>query len=55
MASPSSDHSNYAHLRQHEETWKNFNRLAMWIIIGALIVLAGMAFFLTGGHPPKAL
>lgn len=52
MASPSGDHSNFD-MRQSEETWKNFNRLAVWIIVGTIIILAGMAFFLTGGHPPK--
>jgi hypothetical protein len=55
MASPSGDHSNYPHLQQHEETWKTFNKLAVWTIIGTVVLLAGMAFFLTGGHPPKPL
>lgn len=54
MASPSGDHSNFD-MRQSEETWKTFNKLAVWVIVGTIILLAGMAFFLTGGHPPKAL
>lgn len=43
--------SNYD-MRQAEEMWKNFNRMAKWGIILAIIVLAGMAMFLTGNHPP---
>ena len=33
-------------MRQQEETWKAFNRLAKWIIIGLVIVLVAMAVFL---------
>ncbi len=40
-------------MRQAEEMWTNFNKLAKWGIILAIIVLAGMAIFLTGGHPPQ--
>ena len=42
-------------MRQQEETWKSFNRMAKWGIIITLVVLVGMAMFLTGGHPPKPL
>ncbi len=37
-------------MRQQEEMWTNFNRLAKWLIILSVIVLAGMATFLTGHH-----
>jgi hypothetical protein len=40
-------------MRQADETWANFNRLAKWTIILTIAVLAGMALFLTGSHPPK--
>ena len=39
--------------RQQEEMWANFNRLAKWIVILCVIVLAGMAMFLTGNPPPQ--
>ncbi|HEX9466172.1 MAG TPA: aa3-type cytochrome c oxidase subunit IV [Alphaproteobacteria bacterium] len=42
-------------MRQAEETWKNFNRLAKWMMIITLIVLVFMAAFLTGSHPPRPL
>jgi len=48
----SSGSSNFD-MRQAEETWANFNKLAKWLIILSIIVLAGMAIFLTGHHPPK--
>jgi hypothetical protein len=56
MASPNSnnDHSNYD-MRPHEETWALFNKLAVWTIIGCIIIVGGMALFLTGGHPPKPM
>jgi len=56
MASPShgNDHSKYD-MRQSEETWQNFNRLATWTIVGCLALVVFMAIFLTGGHPPKAM
>ena len=54
MASPSGDHSNFD-MRQPEEAWKNFNRLSLWVLIGCIIIVAGMAIFLTGGHPPKPM
>jgi hypothetical protein len=54
MASPSGDHSKFD-MRQSEETWKNFNRLAVWTLVGCLIIVVGMAIFLTGGHPPKPM
>ena len=40
-------------MRQAEEMWANFNRLSKWGIILVIIVLTGMAIFLTGGHPPQ--
>lgn len=55
MASPTpgnNQHSNFD-MRQSEETWKNFNRLAVWTIVGCLILVVFMAIFLTGGHPPR--
>ncbi len=55
MASPSpSDHSKFD-MHKPEETWKNFNRLAVWLIVSCVVLVIGMAIFLTGGHPPKAL
>jgi hypothetical protein len=42
-------------MRPLEETWHNFNRLAKWVIILTLILVVGMAVFLTGYHPPKPL
>lgn len=39
-------------MRPQEEMWANFNRLAKWMIILSIIVLAGMAMFLTGNHTP---
>ena len=59
MATPShgSSHTSPAasdfDMRQAEEMWKNFNRLAKWVIILSIIVVTGMAIFLTGGHPPQ--
>jgi Bacterial aa3 type cytochrome c oxidase subunit IV len=44
--------SNYD-IRQSEEAWKNFNTISKWVIIGCVILLAGMALFLTGSHPAK--
>lgn len=38
-------------MSQSTETWANFLSLAKWVIIGNIILLLGMAFFLTGGHP----
>ena len=53
MATHSPGGSSNFDMRQAEETWKNFNRLAKWVIILSVITLVGMALFLTGGHPPK--
>ena len=33
------------------KTWASFLSIAKWIIIGNIVLLLGMAFFLTGGHP----
>ena len=57
MATHSSGAGNQSNfdMRQSQEMWKNFNRIAKWTIIVCIIVLAGMALFLTGGHPPKPL
>ena len=38
-------------MTQSTETWANFLSLAKWVIIGSIVVVVGMAFFLTGGHP----
>lgn len=35
-------------MRQNVETWRNFNKLALWVLILSVIVLIGMATFLTG-------
>ena len=40
-------------MRQQKETWANFNRLAKWVVALCIIVLAGMAMFLTGNPPPQ--
>lgn len=37
-------------MTQSEETWANFLSLAKWTVIVSLIVLVGMALFLTGGQ-----
>jgi hypothetical protein len=39
-------------MRQSEEMWKSFNRMFKWGIILSIIVLTGMATFLTGHHAP---
>ena len=39
-------------MHQNVETWDNFLRLAKWIVILVVILLAWMAMFLTGGNPP---
>jgi hypothetical protein len=38
-------------MSQSTETWGNFINLAKWVIIGNIVLLIGMALFLTGGHP----
>jgi Bacterial aa3 type cytochrome c oxidase subunit IV len=38
-------------MTQSTETWNNFLSLAKWTVIGSLIVVVGMAIFLTGGQP----
>jgi hypothetical protein len=38
-------------MSQSTETWGNFISLAKWTIIGSIVVLIGMALFLTGGQP----
>jgi hypothetical protein len=35
-------------MRQSEETWGNFLSLSKWVIIGCIIIVAGMDIFLTG-------
>ena len=51
MSTPPSshDHSTYD-MRPHDEAWAGFNRLAKWIIIMCIILVLGMAIFLTGDH-----
>lgn len=51
-SSPASTSADFD-MRQAEEMWKNFNRLAKWGIIVCLIVLSCMAIFLTGNPPPQ--
>jgi hypothetical protein len=53
MSSPTPGGPSNFDMRQADETWVNFNRLAKWTIILTIILLAGMALFLTGSHPPK--
>jgi hypothetical protein len=38
-------------MTQSTETWANFLTIAKWVIIGNVVLLVGMALFLTGGHP----
>ena len=38
-------------MSQSVETWGNFLSLAKWIVIGNVILLIVMAYFLTGGQP----
>lgn len=51
MASQGSDAREKFDMTQSLETWANFLALSKWVVIGSLIVLIGMALFLTGGHP----
>jgi hypothetical protein len=37
-------------LAEHVATWATFQRLAKWTIALCVILLIGMAAFLTGGH-----
>lgn len=60
MSSPSHGSSHNApatannwDMRQQDEMWGNFNRLAKWVIILSVIVLVGMAIFLTGNATPQ--
>ena len=53
MSSPTPGGSSNYDMKQAEETWVNFNRLAKWTIILTIVILAGMALFLTGTHPAK--
>ena len=39
-------------MTQSTETWSSFLNLAKWVIIGNIVLLLGMAFFLTGGGHP---
>jgi hypothetical protein len=57
MASPSHGNNQQSNfdMRQPEETWKNFNRLAVWTLASCLVLVVFMAIFLTGGHPPKPM
>ena len=57
MATPSHGSSNSAatsnfDMRQADEMWGHFNRMFKWGGILVLIVLIGMAMFLTGHHEP---
>ena len=47
MASQSPDRDKFD-MTQSTETWANFLALSKWVIIGSLIVVVGMALFLTG-------
>lgn len=35
-------------MRQSNETWENFLSLSKWVIIISIVIVAGMAIFLTG-------
>jgi hypothetical protein len=35
-------------MRQSNETWENFLSLSKWVIISCIIIVGGMAIFLTG-------
>jgi aa3 type cytochrome c oxidase subunit IV len=39
-------------MRQAEDMWKNFNRIAKWMAVFTIILLICMAMFLTGHHAP---
>lgn len=52
-STPGASVSSNFDMRQQEEMWANFNRLAKWIVIVCVIVLAGMAMFLTGNPTPQ--
>jgi hypothetical protein len=39
-------------MRQSEETWIAFLRLAKWIVGLSVVTVVLMALFLTGSHPP---
>jgi hypothetical protein len=51
MASQGPDARDKFDMTQSTETWANFLSLSKWVIIGSLIVVIGMALFLTGGQP----
>jgi flagellar biosynthesis/type III secretory pathway M-ring protein FliF/YscJ len=38
-------------MTQSNETWENFLSLSKWVLIGSIVVLVGMALFLTGSNP----
>ena len=40
-------------MRQSEETWVAFLRLAKWTVGLTVVLVIFMALFLTGGHPAK--
>jgi len=40
-------------MTENVQTWEMFLRLAKWVVIGAVIMLVGMALFLTGAEPPQ--
>jgi hypothetical protein len=52
-STPGGSASSNFDMRQQEEMWVNFNRLAKWIVILCVIVLVGMAVFLTGSPTPQ--
>jgi hypothetical protein len=50
-ATPGQENRDKFDMSQSTETWASFLSLAKWVIIGNLVLLIGMAVFLTGGHP----
>jgi hypothetical protein len=51
MASQGSKARDKFDMTQSMETWANFLAISKWVVIGTVIVLIGMALFLTGGNP----
>ncbi len=35
-------------MRQSEETWHYFLRISKWLVVGTIVLLILMAYFLTG-------
>ena len=51
MAGPGPETHGKFDMSQSTENWNNFLSLAKWVVIGNIILLIVMAYFLTGGQP----